>query len=319
VAPITNTYQRFQSIGEREELANVIYNIAPTETPFMSNAGRGSSDQTFYEWQTDTLQTAVSTNHQVEGDDITAFDAVNATSRVGTYTQISRKTLIVSDTNEVTNKAGRKSEISYNLAKKGKELKRDMEFDLLSNHGAAAGSASTARVTGALMAWIKTNVNKAGDGVSPVYTNIPTDVRTDGTQRAFTETLLKDILQQCWTAGASISTVLLGGLGKQVASGFAGVVELNSPQAKAGQATIVGAANVYISDFGDVRFVPERFQRSRDAFVLDFEYLSVDYLRPFKTVPLAKTGDAEKRMLVCEYGLTVRNEAALGIIADLTP
>src|ERR1019366_7655660 len=159
MAPITNTFQQFQAIGVREELSDIIYNISPTETPFMQNAGRGKLAQTFFEWQTDALATAVTNNNQVEGDDIASFDSVTPTVRLGNYAQISRKTVIISDPEEVVDKAGRKSEISYQLAKKGKELKRDMETGLLAAaHGASAGNSTTARVTASLQSFIKTNI-----------------------------------------------------------------------------------------------------------------------------------------------------------------
>src|ERR1019366_10780 len=190
---------------------------------------------------------------------------------------------------------------------------------LAAAHGASAGNSTTARVTASLPSFIKTNITKASNGIAPIYTSIPTDIWTDGTQRSFTETLLKDNIQQCWTQGAEPKTIMVGALAKQVASGFAGVVELMSPQSKGGQATIIGAADTYVSDFGNLTVVPNRFQRARDAFVLDWEFISIDYLRPFKQEPLAKTGDAEKRMLIVEYGLRVKNEKALGIITDLTP
>jgi hypothetical protein len=314
-----NTFQQFQAIGVREELSDIIYNISPTETPFLMNAGRGKVSNTFFEWQTDALATAITTNQQIEGDDITSYDAVTPTVRLGNYCQISRKTVIISETEEVVDKAGRKSEMSYQLAKKGKELKRDMEADLLANKGANAGSTAVARKTGSLLAFLKTNISKDAGGTAPVYSSVPTDVWTDGTQRAFTETILKDVIQQAWTQGGSPATLMVGALGKQAVSGFAGVVELNSEQKRAGQATIIGAADAYVSDFGTLSVIPNRFQRTSSAFVLDWDYVSVDYLRPFKQEPLAKTGDAEKRLLICEYGLRVKNEKALAVAVDLTP
>lgn len=319
-APLTNTFQQFQAIGVREDLSDIIYNVSPTETPFLANAGRGKISNTFFEWQTDALASAVTTNHQIEGDDLgtTGYDAVTPTVRLGNRAQISRKTLIVSDTEEVVDKAGRKSEIAYQLAKKGKELKRDMEADLLSNHGSNAGNATTARVTAALPAFIKTNINKASDGVAPIYTTEPTDVWTDGTQRAFTEDILKDVIAQCWTSGAEPKTVMVGAFNKQAVSAFSGIVELMSTQEKLKPYTIIGAADAYVSDFGTLAVVPNRFQPTRTAYVLDWDYVSVDYLRPFKQEPMAKTGDAEKRMMIVEYGLRVKNEKALGIITDLT-
>lgn len=322
MAIITNTFQQFQAIGVREELSDIIYSISPTETPFLQNAARGKVSNTFFEWQTDALATAVSTNQQIEGDDITSYDAVTPTVRLGNYCQISRKTVIISETEEVVDKAGRKSEMSYQLAKKGKELKRDMEKDLLENKGANAGSTSVARKTGSLLAFLKTNINKSTSGtlgVAPVYTSVPTDVWTDGTQRALTEVITKDIIQQSWSSGAEPKSLMVGALGKQAISGFSGVVELNANQSRGGQATIIGAADTYVSDFGTLSVIPNRFQRARDMFALDWEYVSVDYLRPFKQEELAKTGDADKRLLICEYGLRVKNEKALAVAVDLTP
>lgn len=319
---ITNTFQVYQAIGVREELADYISNTSPTEVPFQTNASKGKVNNVFFEWQTDSLATAISTNQQIEGDDITSFDAVTPTVRLGNYCQISRKTLIVSETEEAVEKAGRRSERSYQIMKKGKELRRDIEKDLLENKGASAGSSSVARKTASLPAFVKTNVNMATSGtpgVSPVYTSTPTDVRTDGTQRSFTETLLKDGLQQGFTQGADFSTVMVGALAKQIFSGFAGVVELNSPQSKSGQATVIGAADTYVSDFGKLQVIANRFQRARDAWLLDWEYVEIDDLRSYKVESLAKTGDADKAMLIREYGLRITNEKGLGLIADLTP
>jgi hypothetical protein len=318
MAAIGNTVQTYAMKGLREQLANIIYNIAPVETPFVSNAARGSVKGTFNEWQLDTLAAPDTTNQKIQGDDVTAFDAVVATTRVGNYTQISRKTLIVADTEEVVDKAGRSSELGYQIGKKGKEMKRDIEAMMLNNIAANAGAAGVAQVTGSLLAWVKTNSDKGATGADPVYTTVPNATRTDGTQRAFTETILKNVIQLAWVAGASPSTLMLGALNKQVASGFSGVatrykeVKGNTPS------TIIGAADVYVSDFGQLSIVPNRFQRNRDGWVLDFEYISIDYLRPFKVVELAKTGDAEKRMLISEYMLRVKNEAALALAADLS-
>lgn len=311
---VTNTFTRFDAIGVREELSDAIYNISPMDTPFLSNAGRGKVSNTLFEWQTDALATAVTTNQQIEGDDITSFGAVTPTVRLGNYTQISRKTLIISATEEAVDKAGRKSELSYQLAKLSNELKRDMEADLLANKGANAGSTSVARKTASALAFVKTNISKTG--TAPVYTSIPTDVWTDSSTRTFTEVILKDVIQQCWTQGGSPKTIMLGAFNKQTFSGFSGVVELTAAQ-KGGMATIIGASDTYVSDFGTLMAVPNRFQRTSTCWVLDWDYVSVEYLRPFMQTPLAKTGDAEKRLLLAEYGLRIKNEKAIGVAVDL--
>ena len=311
------TMTRFDQIGVREDLSNVIYNISPTETPFIRNAGKGKADNTLFEWQTDALATASSSNQQIEGDDITSIPAATPTVRLQNYTQISRKLVAVSGTARAVDTAGRKDEYNYQLAKVGAELKRDMEKDLLENKAAAAGSTSSARKTGSLLAWLKSNTTRNGS-TAPVYTTIPTDVWTYGTPRAFTEALLKDNLKQVYDNGGSPTTVMVGSFNKQTMSSFTGVVELTSTQKMTGQATIIGAASAYVSDFGTLSIVPNRFQVASTALVLDYDMVEVDYLRPMQNIPLAKTGDADKGMLLAEYGLRVKNEKGLGVVMDLS-
>ena len=320
MAAITNTYTRFDAKGVREDLSNVIYQISPEETPFMSNVGRENVTNTFFEWQTDDLAAAITTNAQIEGDDITSFTAVTATVRLGNYTQISRKDVIIAGTLEAVDKAGRRSELSYQMAKKSAEIKRDMESTMLANQAAAAGSTSSARKSGALLAFLKTNTSEGTGGSDPSYTTIPDAARTDATTtnlRSFSETLLKDVIQKVWTEGGSPSVVMAGPVNKQNLSKMAGIAAQRFHVTSAKPSTIIGAADVYVSDFGNVSIVANRFQRERDVFVLDPEYASVCYLRPFQTVELAKTGDAEKRMLLCEWGLKIKNEKAHGAVYDL--
>lgn len=317
MAVIANTFKTYEAKGIREELSNVIHNISPEDTPFQSNAKRGKVKNTLFEWQQDSLAAAAA-NAQLEGDDVGSYDAVSPTVRVGNYTQISRKTLIVSETEEIVDKAGRKSEEAYQIAKKGAELKRDMEKILLENTAAAAGDASTARTTGSLVAFVKTNQSVGTGGAAPSYTTVPNATRTDGTQRAFTETMLKAVVKSCFDEGGNPSTLMVGSFNKQAVSAFAGIAAQRYQVTGAKPSTIVGAADVYVSDFGNLSVVPNRFQRARDAHLLDFDQVEIVWLRPIKRVALAKTGDAEKSMLIGEYGLRVGTEKAHGIVADLT-
>ena len=144
MAQPTNTFDTYDAIGIREDLQDVIYSISPTETPFMSSAAREQVKNTFHEWQTDALAAAVTNNAVIEGDDAT-LDAASATSRIGNYTQIMDKTVVITGTQESVDKAGRASELAYQIAKKSKELKRDIESTLLTNQARAAGNSSTAR------------------------------------------------------------------------------------------------------------------------------------------------------------------------------
>ena len=318
---VANTFTTYTAVGLRESLENKIYQISPEETPFISNIGRGSTKTVYNEWQNDALASPDTANAQLEGDDVTAFPAVTPTLRLGNYCQISRKLAIVAGTNEEATKAGRTSEMAYQLAQRAAELKRDVESITCHQQGAVAGNTTTARKTAGFEAFLRTNVNRGASGANATLSGstqgFPNAAPTDGTQRAFTETILKDVLQKIYTSGGKSKICLLGVLQKQVASGFAGIAQQRRETGNS-KAVIVGAADVYVSDFGDVTFVPSRFSRNRSALFIDPEYVQIDFFRSFRTKPLATTGDAEKRMLIVEYMLRVTHEGAHGVAADLT-
>ena len=188
MAIVTNTFQTFTAIGNREDLSDIIYNISPTDTPFMSSIGKEKAEGTLHEWQTDALA-AAATNAQVEGDEI-AFTAVTPTSRINNRTQISRKSVIVSGTQDTVNTAGRNQELAYQISKNAKELKRDMELVLCNNQSAAVGSASAARTSSGLASWIQTNINAIGaNGQNASNADQPGFARTNGTQTKYLETI----------------------------------------------------------------------------------------------------------------------------------
>jgi hypothetical protein len=311
-------YNAYDAIGQREDLTDVIYDISPTETPFMSSIGKTKATAVYHEWQTDSLAAATTNNAAVEGAD--ASDAtLSPTTRLGNYTQILQKTIKVSGTLDAVNKAGRKSEKAYQLAKASQELKRDLETILLSNQGRSVGTSnSTARKMGSLLSWIKTNSSVGGSGADP--TTIGVSTRTDGTARTFTEALLKEVVAEVFTSGGVPKILMVGATGKQKVSSFTGLsayrYNVNAGGGGA-QATIAAAADVYLSDFGSISVVPNRFMRARDALILDPEYAALAYLRPFQTIELAKAGDADKTQVLVEVTLEVKNEAAHGIVADL--
>ena len=268
-------------------------------------------------------------NAVIEGASASASDAsATATKRMQNYTQISRKVVSISGTEEVVNKAGRNSELSYQLAKKSSELKRDMEAILTRNQAADAGDSSNARNTASLEAWLRTNTNRGSggttDGANPTLSGTtsgyPNAAATDASNdalREFTETLLKDVISSVWTEGGDPSILMVGPTQKQKASTFAGIAAQRYMAPNDGPTTIIGAADVYVSDFGSIQVVPNRFQRDRSAFVLDPEYASVNYLRDFEVVDLARVGDSEQKLVQVEYGLEISNEAAHGVIADI--
>ncbi|MDC6476054.1 DUF5309 domain-containing protein [Candidatus Pelagibacter sp.] len=312
MAQPTNTFDTYDSVGEREDLSDVIYSISPTDTPFLSSAAKTQATAVVHEWQTDALAAASSSNAVIEGDEAT-LDAATATVRLSNSSQIMDKTVVITGTQESVDKAGRASEIAYQIAKKAKELKRDMEATITGNIAEVAGNATTARKMGTLGSWVISNDDKASDGTTG--SGLGNTARTDGTQRAFTEASLKNVIKSVWNAGGDPSMIMCGPFNKQKLSGFTG----NSTRFDAGaDATLYTSVDVYASDFGQLQVVPNRFSRDRDAYVLDMEYWGIAFLRDFSMHELAKTGDSEKRQLLVEATLESRNEAASGLVADLT-
>ena len=312
-------YNRYEAVGAREDLSDVIYNISPTDTPIMSSIGKTKATGVYHEWQTDSLAASTTANALVEGADASAAD-LSPTTRIGNYTQIVGKTVQVSGTLEAVDKAGRKSEKAYQLAKASAEIKRDIETIITANQGQAVGTSnSTARKMGSLLSYIKTNTSKNGTSVTGVDpTTIGVSTRTDGTTRTFTETILKDVISKVFVSGGTPSALFVSPALKQVVSGFTGLAAQRYQVPTNGQATILAGADLYQSDFGVLQIVPNRFMRTRDALVLDPEYAALAYLRPFQTIELAKAGDSEKTQILAELTLEVRNEAAHGGAFDLS-
>lgn len=308
-----NAYNTFASIGNREDLSDQIYNISPVETPFMAAIGKTKATAVTHEWQTDTLASAAA-NAQLEGDDITTFGTAAYTTRVANTTQISYKTVSVTGTQNAIDKAGRESEMVYQLVKRSNELKRDMEFILTNNQAPvaqASASSTTARALRPLCGWYATNDKRGASGQD----GSTSAAATDGTQRVFTESLLKNVAQLAWTSGGNPNLILVGPFNKMAVSGFTG----NASRIKeAEDKKLIAAIDVYEGDFGKMKVVAGRFNRDRDCHVLDTSMWAVSYLRKMQTKDLATTGDAEKAMVLAEYTLEARNEASSGIVADLT-
>ncbi len=320
MAQLATTFSSYDAKGIREDLSDLISDISPTEVPFQSNIGSEPCGNTYFEWQTDALTAASSSNAQIEGDDLgNTYTQITATTRLGNYTQILRKDFLISRTEQVVRKAGRADERGYQMARKALELKRDWETTLLDNNAAVAGNDTTARETGGLTAWVKTNVDSSNtNSVDPVWSTAPTGARSDGTQRAFTETILKNVVKKVWDAGGDPSILMVGSFNKQAVSAFAGIAAQRYMAPANSPSTIIGAADIYLSDFGELAVIPNRFQRARDAHVIDPSKARVRVLDGYKMHEMAKTGDGDKYMITYEAGLQIDNEKAFGIAADLS-
>ena len=294
----TNTRLTYGAVGIREDLSNIIYNIAPEETPFMSGIGRSSCDNTYFEWQTDTLNGG-NDNRAVEGDNADVI-AVDEPERVGNYTQISTKAVQSSGTAEAVDFAGRKSTQAYQMAKRAKELKLDMEAMFLElDETGGAGTSSTPRATRSVGDWITSNA-VVGTAVS--------------------EDDIKEVMEKCWKAGAKPDVLMVDGVVKQEISALSqSVSQLQTTANNKSPAYVVAAVDIYVSDFGNLQIVPNRLMPAQTAYLLDYEYWDVAYLRPFMTHDLARTGDSISQLLVVEYGLRSKNEEANGKITGWAP
>jgi hypothetical protein len=314
MASPSNTFSTPTAIGNREDLSDIIYRIDPTETPFVSGVSRETATAVNHEWQTQALASPNGSNYQLEGDDIVA-DAATPTVRLGNIAQISRKAAQVSGTQQAVIHAGRGNELDYQVMLKGLELKRDLETIVLSNQ---AKSSSDPRKTASVLSFIKTNTSKgvAGGAADPVAAD-GTGTRTDGTQLAFTENRMKTVLSAIWVAGGKPNVIMTGAFNKQAFSTFTG---RSSPIEQAASKTIVAAVDAYESDFGKIKVVPNRFQRTRDVLILEMQKWALAYVkgRNMVSIPLARTGDSERRAVVTEYAVVARNEKSSGGVFDNT-
>lgn len=295
--------------GNREDLVNTVYDISPTETPIFSSLSRTTATAVLHEWTTDALEAAAA-NEQVEGDDAT-LTVAKVKVRLNNRCAISTKTPGVTRTQQSVNKTGMQDEMAYQVGKHMKELKRDMEVMLTANTAKASGNDTTARKSAGLPTWIATNRN----GVGAAATGDGSDTATDGTQRAFQESHLQEVSQECYDSGGEPSMLVVGPFNKKAVSNFAGNQNRN---VDASAKKLVNSVMIYEDDFNTLKVIPDRFSRSRDAFLLDPEYAKLAYLDDFDVQDLAKTGDNMRKLITCEWTLEVGNPAAHGIVADLT-
>lgn len=328
----------------REDLTDIIYNISPTERPFHQMAGRSDATSDFHEWTIDKLADAVNNNAHIDGDDFQAegdtspaapsggvFQGVriNGGERIGNYQQISRKDIVVSRRANIVHKAGRRSELNYQIAKAGRELQRDCETAALANQIGVAGSGTVAPRTAGVPAWLKSNTNRGTSGADPSLNNttygFPDTAATDGTARALSESGLLGVIGEIYVAGGDPDTIMMSPTIKQRFSQYmfstnARIATQYQEQGKdmSKGLQVVGAVDVYVSDFGVLSVVPNRFQRTQDVFVLESQMWEISYLDGYHVERIGKTGDSEKRVLLVDWGVKSNNEEASGIYADVS-
>ncbi len=308
----SNTLATFESVGNREDLADIIYDITPTETPFLSSMAKTKMTATKHEWQIHALTAASGNNFVLEGDDATT-DASTVTTRVYNYRAISDKVARVTGTQEEINKAGRRSEMAFQMEARMKELKRDVETILLQNIASAVGSDAVVPKTAGLQAWVKTNTSIAGDAVAA--TGDGTDIHTDGTPRALQESFVETVLALAWDNGGSPTMGYLNSFQKRKFATFSG----QSTRTSNGDSKkVINSVDIYIDPLGnEVKLVPCRQCPTDAIFFVDPEHVKFATLRDFRTTDLAKTGDSMQKQIIVEYTLEVCNQKAHAAIYDL--
>lgn len=314
MAQPVNAFDSYDVRGIREDLSDIIHDVSPSETPFYSRTKKTKASNTYHEWQTDALR-ASADNYHIEGDD-TVAEARTATTRLGNYTQIFKNAVVVPDTDEGLNKAGRAKEMAYQVMKIAKEQKLDIEKALFANQARSAGSALAGRRMAGAPAWLVTNTrNETGNGGADP-TGDGTNARTDdGTPVAFSQTRFDPGMQSIWENGGTPDTVYLSAFQMNVALGFTGN---NNQRNTVSKAQVSKNMEVYMTPWGSVEFIPTRQNRSRDVFIMQSDMWAVPVLRGTKNTELAKTGDAEKRQVVTELTLACLNEKAHGAVYDNT-
>jgi hypothetical protein len=318
----TNTFDAYDAVGNREDLQDKIYMVSPEKTPVLSMGRRFKASQKFHEWQRDALASPNKDNAVIEGDDRTGT-ALTATDRVGNYVQLFDAMAVISTTQQATKSAGRSNEMKYQVAKKMTELKRDIEAMLISNNAAVAGNSTTARKSAGIGTMLYTNTSHGVGGSTTTHTSgAATTAPVAGTGRTFTETLLKAVLALVYTnSGDQPDFISVTPTHKQTFSGFSGIAVNRYQVPKGSQGVIVGGADIYVGDFGELTVVPNYVQataNSTTALILNKEHYGVAYLQEFKSEPMAKTGHTEKELVSAELCTVVTSQTANGKVADLS-
>ena len=323
MAQVAGTTDTYDLIGLAEDVEDVIWNISPTETPALSMLKREKVTNTLHQWQTDSLAAAAA-NRYVEGDDST-YATASPTTMLSNYTQISKKTVMVSGTADAVRKYGRKEEFAYQIAKRGRELKRDIEFAIVQNQGSSAGSATVVRSSASMESMIAGNRILAATtnsvGTTAGYSSGAWTAPVDGTTAALTETAFVSALDAAWSDGGDPSVIMVNSSQKRVMATFGGAtkfagVSVNQNQGRNTNAVVLGGVDVYISDFGEHKIMLNRYMRTRTVLCIDPEYWATGWPRPIKFEERAKTGDATRGELLCEWTLIGRNPDASAKVQD---
>jgi hypothetical protein len=317
----TSAFATFNQVGAREDLEDIIYDISPMETFFTSSIAKGKATNTLHDWQTDALDAPSATNAWIQGDDFTA-GTVNPTTKLRNHTQIARKDFVVTRTANMMNTAGRKEELARLIVRKGDSLKRDIETHVLRNSAATGGSSASAATAASVETWIYTDnhihpLSATASTPAPVN-GIAATAPTDGSATAFVEADLKSALAQAWSCGGKTDVILMPSALKGKFDAFTGIATRFRDVAAGKQAQVIAAADVYVSAYGSHKVVLSRYMRNSVVLCLDMSTWALDWFDKMHVEEIAKAGDSEKRMIVCEYTLVARSPLANTKLGNVT-
>lgn len=314
MAQASNSFATFNSSRVREQLMDKIWNVSVSETPTLALVGKEKVDGPYHEWLTDSF--AAGASNKVEQGNVPTIAASSDVVRYGNRTQISEKSGAITATQDRVEKAGESSEYDRQVSKRMVECKKDVEFGFIQNTTAITAASGVAPQARGLIGFTATNVSRGSGGASP--NPVTNTAPTDGTTRALTETLLKDTMKLMFDNGAPDMDNIYALIPSAQRSTFDTFLASQTRFDKAEDKTLTATLEVYIGPFGRVKAVNARHMRTREVILLNKDYASLGVLRPMRDTELAKRGDAREFMVNTEWTCIVKNEKALGIIADLS-
>lgn len=312
-----------------EDVMDKIWDISNIPLPFTEICSKGTHSNRRCEFTESELDAPATDNAQIEGADSTTDDTKTG-ARLGNYTQTSTKNVKVSEQADASNSIGNQGKLSYQIAERQKELRRDVEAQMLTHQASVAGDGSAvAGISAGLGAQLKTNVSVGATGAVGGF-NTTTGLfvsPTPGTARALSEAKIRDILQQVYEAGGNTELLMarpnvIRKMSEYLFTSTARVATLTSQKNQGGtdSLTAYGSVNVFVTDFGQtVKMVDNRLQQvdattTSSMYFLDPTHLTHSFLKGYRTSPLGKTGLSDKRMMAVDYSLLVLNEKSQGAI-----
>lgn len=289
--------------GAKEDVLDLVTQIDPEETPFLTRLGVGICPNRYHEWLQDTLESGTASGGSTVEGASAEKRALDARARKFNWTQITSYVFGISGTQLATSQYGLEDEYAYQLEKAMKILKIQQEQILLNSTSGTGGMGSTCATGARTMTGL----------ISCLATNVQTG---SGGSCALTESLFNTLLQTIFEGGNGRPDVaFVNGFNKRRISSFA---TSNTRQIDmTNQNRLRNTITQYMSDFGDIDVVLDRWVSKADAPVLQMDRFKVAYNRKPFVQQLGITGDSKDAQIITEYTLEFLNEASSGKLSAL--